>query len=193
MPETPRPIKVPKQLRFKVGFDKKPEAEVDVVAYAFERGGRLLASAPVKEGQVDLAILEAVAAGRGVRLLLAPPFEPEGEKREPTPADLEQMHAYEPVLKVDPKKQAYELLPIPNEIWKWWLKCKCRVRGKVVKPVVINGFVVDKPVCGARVHICEVDMLWVMIPKLPDPLIVRLRDDLIRELQKPPHIPDPDP
>jgi hypothetical protein len=193
MPETPRPIRVPKQLRFTVGFDKKPETEVEVVAYAFERGGRLLASAPVKAGQVELPLLEAVAAGRGVRLLLAPPFAPEGEKREPTPADLEQMHAYEPAFKADPKKQAYELLPIPYEIWKWWLKCKCRVRGKVVKPVVINGFVVDKPVCEARVHICEVDMLWVMIPKLPDPLIVRLRDDLIRELQKPPHIPDPDP
>jgi hypothetical protein len=189
----PDPVKKPAERRqtfkFSVDFDQKPEQAVDVVAYAFDLRGKLLATNPVKDGRVELP-LDANAL-RGVRLYLAPPLE--GEKRVPTLADMEQLRAYQPVFELNSNSQAYQLLPIPSDIWKWWLKCKCRVRGKVVKPVLVDGVLVDKDVCEARVHICEVDKLWIPILRLPDPLVIKLRDDLIKELQKPPRLPVIDP
>ena len=79
----------------------------------------------------------------------------------------------------NPKKNVYELLPIPDFHWKWWLWCMCRVRGRVVRPVTINGITYDMPVCHARVHICEVDPFWILVSRLPDDVIWRLRDELI--------------
>jgi len=80
---------------------------------------------------------------------------------------METLHAYQPVFELDPKKRLYKLLPIPLEKWKWWFKCKCRVSGMVVKPVSINGVLVDKGICDARVHICEVAKVWLPILRLP--------------------------
>jgi hypothetical protein len=43
------------------------------------------------------------------------------------------------------------------------------------------------------VHICEVDRLWLVLPRLPDDLIRRLRDELIAILWRPIPIPEPNP
>ncbi len=177
-----------KTLRFTIEFDEKPDSPIDVMAYAFDPRGKMLASAALKEGRVELPL--DPAALRGVRLYLAPP---PTEDRAPTLAELEQMHAYRPVFDFLPNQNAYTLLPIPKDIWRWWLKCKCRVRGQVVKPVLIDGVWVDKPVCEARVHVCEVDPLWYPIWLLPDYLVLKLRDDLLKELQKPFPLPRVDP
>jgi hypothetical protein len=179
-----------KRVKFLVDFDEKPDKPIDIVASAFDRNGTLLLSTPVKEGQVSIP--QEIAKTSRLRLFFAP-AQPEGEKPEITLAEMERTHAYEPVWELDPQNLSYQLLPIPKDLWKWWLKCKCRVRGKVVKPVVINNIVMDKPVCNARVHICEVDKLWILIPRLPDYLVLKLRDDLIQVLKHPPKLPDPDP
>jgi hypothetical protein len=70
------------------------------------------------------------------------------------------------------------------------------VRGQVVRPVEIQGVVENKPVCHARVHICEVDRIPWIILRLPDREIWRLRDDLLKLVERPfpwPPIPQPDP
>ena len=175
-------------VKFTADFDQKPEKSIPVFAYVFDHRGQLLTIEAVKDGTAEIPL--DLIKQPGMRLFFAPREE---DRENFTLPDMERLHAYEPIWEFEPKKLIYKLYPFPYDIWKWWLKCKCRVRGKVVKPVIIDGEVVDKPVCNAKVHICEVDKFWILIPHLPDHIIIRLRDDLVAELKKPPHIPEPDP
>ena len=176
---------------FKIGFEGSPDKGLNVVAYAFDRQGNLLASRPLKDGYVQLPL--SLDQARTARIFFGPE-QPQGRGEEsPTPDTMTRLHAYEVTWKFDPQTRAYELLPIPEFLWKWWFFCSCRVRGQVLKPVNIGGSISDQPVCNARVHICEVDPIWWIIPRLPDPLIIRLRDELLKELEFPRPIPLPDP
>ena len=74
--------------------------------------------------------------------------------------------------------------PIDRDIWGCWLRF-CVVRGTLLKRVVTGGLTVDLPVCGAEVEIYEVDPIWIILPKIPDLVIDRIRD-LIRKPWPPP-------
>lgn len=183
------------QLKFSVSFEGKPDKELDVVAYLFDHRGDALASAPLKNGQIQFKVKDGDHAP--MRLMLGPPAPEARSKRDKLLSieSLERRRAYEPQWRFDPKKFEYDLAPIPEFHWKWWWLCFCRVRGRVVKPVTIHGTTHDMPVCHARVHICEVDPLWLILPRLPDNVIDRIRDELL-ELTRPPirlPIPLPDP
>ena len=43
-----------KPIRFKVGYDGKPDKPINAALYAFDARGRLLASAPLREGEAAL-------------------------------------------------------------------------------------------------------------------------------------------
>jgi len=178
------------ELQFITSFEDQPEQPIDLVAYAFDRSGELIAMAPVKEGRAYFK-LDARQL-KHARIFFAPA--PEGREQKPMLEDMERLRAYEPVWEFNPEQRAYELLPIPHEIWKWWWLCRCRVRGRVVRPVTIRGTTYELPVCNARVHICEVDAFPRLILRLPDDIIRRIRDQLLVEVRRPwPPIPDPDP
>ncbi|MEI8032167.1 MAG: hypothetical protein WCH05_02285 [Chlorobiaceae bacterium] len=178
-------------LRFSVEFDGKPEGPISLAIYAFDRGGRLLAVAPVNDGGAELSVLSTQA--RTAHIFIASQGEEAGEA-EATLELMNRLYAYEPVWAFDPKTQVYKLLPIPADLWKWWLRCRCRVRGQVVKPVIIGGVSVQQPVCDARVHICEVDPWFIWIRKLPDLHLLRLRDELLEIIANPDVVfPDPAP
>ncbi|MFN8444441.1 MAG: hypothetical protein U0175_26895, partial [Caldilineaceae bacterium] len=178
------------EIQFRAAFDGKPEESLDVNLYAFDRQGELIAAAPMKEGAATLALDEARL--KGARIFIAPAL-PEEKKMQPTLELMEKLQAYEPTWKFDSQQRQIELLPIPELLWKWWHWCWCRVRGRVVRPVTINGSMEDRPICHARVHICEVDRWPIILLKLPDPLIIRLRDELLVAIQQPHPIPEPDP
>jgi hypothetical protein len=180
-----------KGLQFKVDFDQKFDQELEIAVYAFGRDGKLLTSAPVDDGEATLNLSPEKA--RGTRIFVAPVMPGRREEQEIRLSDMERWRGYEPVWYFDLDRHFYELEPIPEELWQWWFECTCRVRGRVVKPVLINGTWVDKPVCDARVHICEVDKLYWLIPRLPDDIIWRLRKELLIELQHPIPRPLPDP
>lgn len=182
-PESVQSIK----LRFAIEFDQQPDTEMPVMAFAFDRQGKLQDRAPVKNGQVELAVMPGAA--RSVRVFFAP-TERTQQAQEVTLADMEGMKAYQPHWRFDPKQTIHKLLPIPKEHWQWWLLCRCRVPGRVVKHIMIGGIPVDRPVSGARVHICEVDPFWFILRKLPDYFVFKLRDDLLVLLKEPP-LPDP--
>jgi hypothetical protein len=178
-------------LEFKTGFEGQPDKSLNVVAYVFDRQGTLLASKPLQGESVQLDLNPAQA--RTARIFFGPEH-PRTKGEKPITLDtMESIHAYEATWTFEPQKRVYELLPIPEYLWKWWFLCSCRVRGQVVKPVNIAGVTTDLPVCNARVHICEVDPIWWIIPRLPDPIIVRLRDELLAEIERPRPIPLPDP
>jgi hypothetical protein len=181
-----------KKLVINIVLDGKPDKGLDIVAYAFDRGGRLIASAQLKNQQVQLTSKDDKVPAR---ILFAPPLAKD-RAQAPSIEELERLHAYEPVWHFDPKKFEYELLPIPEFNWKWWWLCACRVRGRVVKPVNFHGVIQDMPVCHARVHICEVDPLLIVIPRLPDDIIDRIRDELLERqppIRFPIPLPDPPP
>lgn len=178
-------------LAFTIPFEGKPDKAIELAIYAFSREGELLASAPVRNGQAKLALTEAQA--KFATLMIAPP-RPKGPQEETITLDeLDRMRAYQPMWAFNPRQREYELLPIPEFYWKWWFWCECRARGRVVRPVLIDGVLHDMPVCNARVHICEVDRLWWLIPRLPDPIIKRIRDELVQIEWPPRPIPIPDP
>jgi hypothetical protein len=177
--------------QFKIGFEGSPDKELNVIAYAFDRQGNLLASSPLKEGTAALPLSQDQA--RTARLFFGPELPPGRSEAPMTPDTMIRLHAYEATWQFNPELRAYDLLEIPEFLWKWWPFCFCRVRGQVLKPVSITGVITDRPVCNARVHICEVDPIWWIIPHLPDPIIFRLRDELLRELEFPRPIPIPDP
>lgn len=174
----------------KVGFEGEPTRQTKLIAHAFDNQGNFLASAPVADGEARLSLDQAKA--RHARVFIAPDVE--GDKRKtPTIESLERVHAYQPVWRFDPRSPVLEIPHIPEHTWKHWLHCTCRVRGRVVRPVTVEGTTQDVPVCRARVHICEVDRLSDLILRLPDDVIWRIRDEFFRELERPIRFPIPFP
>lgn len=162
-------------------------------AYAYSAGGRLLAHGDVdpKSGQATLQ-LPAASEPTGVRVLLGPP-PPQGEK--PDLEELLRRGAVERHLRLQPGR---ELPPLELEIfpdtWRCWLLGLCVVKGTVLKRVVRDGIPVDLPVCHAKVEIHEVDPLYLILPRLPQWVIDRLRDVITGRIPPIPEpIPDPFP
>jgi hypothetical protein len=180
------------KVRFAVPFEEPPEQPIELAAYVTDRAGNVVASAPVSDGNFELDIDKE--RGGEVSIGIAPVRSDLGD-RLPTRAQLARLRAYEPVFEFDPSAKRYELQPIPAAISTLWWLCLCRVRGRVVKPVASGGVTVDMPVCHARVHICEMDPIWIWLDRLPDPEIFRLRDDFLQAVKRPgpPPIPDPGP
>jgi hypothetical protein len=175
------------KVQFTVPFEEPPEQPLNLAAYVTDRmTGEVIASAPVKDGRFELNLDPARISSSSISIA---PVRPELGKTLPTSGQLQRLRAYEPVFTFDPKVTGYELQSIPAVLSQFWWLCFCRVRGKVVKSITSGGVTVDMPVCHARVHICEVDPIWIILERLPDRDIFRLRDDLIRVIEQPIPVP----
>ncbi len=145
-------------IRFKVGYDGKPDKPISARLYAFDAGGQFLASAPVRDGEAALTVSPDQL--KRAQLFVAPEL-PKGRAETPTLQTMAHLNAYEPTWQFERNREVYELLPVPEILWPWWYWCACRVRGRVIKVETLGGATYEKPVCHARVHICEVDRLAV--------------------------------
>lgn len=162
------------------GVPKGDHAFKTMVA-AFDEEDQPLGFAPVERGIAKLT-LPAAFAGRSVRLFHAPAEE---AVPEPSVGRLRRRLAVEDRLLV---AHGLDLKLPPGIFGKWKLSC-CRVRGRVVAKVTLpNGTVQERPLCNARVVICEVDrsIRW-LIRELPNHLIFRIRDEFLAA------VPQPDP
>jgi hypothetical protein len=176
--------------RFQVGFDGQPDKPIDAALYAFDAAGRMLGRSAVRSGEATLEL--SPRQMKRARLFVAPV--PPGEQYdEPTLESLARRHAYEPMWRFERDHEVFELLPVPELLWPHWYWCECRVRGRVIKVETLGGVTYEKPVCHARVHVCEVDRLPWIIAELPDHLVLRLRDELLEAIRRPIPIPDPPP
>ncbi|MDD2521919.1 MAG: hypothetical protein PHW11_03750 [Anaerolineaceae bacterium] len=164
---------------FPIEFEKKPERDLDLVVHIFDSAGKLLKSAKVKNDQASLPM--EVLQNSDIKVVVSPALP---STKKPTLESLRAAGAYEPRFDFDPAKEKFKLYPIPVEKLKLWLFCPCVVKGKVVRPIFVNGSVVYKPVNGAKVHICEVDKLYLLIPHLPKDVLFRFRDELIMDWKK---------
>jgi hypothetical protein len=181
-------------LDFSIASQPGAETPKEIKAYLFTRDGEHLQTTDVKDGKLRLEFGEQDPSK--VRLFFGPAV-PDEQKRgfKPTLQTMTRINAYEPVWNYSPTISKYDFMAVPNHLLKLWLLCRCTVRGKVVKPVTINGIIYEKPICHARVHICEVDRIILVIPKLPDLIIDRWRLELIKLIREPIRwpIPIPDP
>jgi hypothetical protein len=181
-------------LDFSIPSLPNSEAPKEMKAYLFSNDGDHLLTTDVKDGKLHLEYGEH-DPGK-TRLFFGPAIPDEQKKgAKPTLVTMDRIKAYEPVWSYSPSSQRYELMPIPDNLAKLWLLCRCSVKGRVVRPVTINGVTYEKPVCHAKVHICEVDRIIYLIPRLPDLVIDRWRWEILKLIREPIRwpIPIPDP
>ena len=159
--------------------------------YGFDAKGQFLASASVENNQAILS-LPANTTGQVVRFMVGPEEKKLGtdiEDRPPKMAQLKRLKAYEKRLRVNPALPRLEV-SILQPIWVCWHLCLCIVRGRLVKRIPFpDGTVREFPVCNARVTICEVDPIYIILQRLPDHLILRLRDELLHPIPIPIPVP----
>lgn len=175
-----------KRVTFKVSIEANEDFEGRMVGFVFDASGGLIAQQEVKKGQLNLPI---TVAKLGHHRLFIAPLPDDLDRQTPTIKMMERLNAYEPIVSL--KDQLIDNILIPGHVIEIWDFCLCWIRGRVVKDDTSGS------VCGAKVHICEVDKIWRWIIRLPDFDIFKLRDDLIRVIEEPhipiPHRPLPDP
>ena len=163
-----------KRVTFKVSAEANREFDGRVAGFVFDASGVLIAQQEVKKGQLALSI--PANKLQQSRLFISP-IPDDTDKQTPSIKMMERLSAFEPVISV--RGQLNDHILVPGHLIDVWHFCLCWVRGRVVKDDNSH------PVCGAKVHICEVDKFWRWIIRLPELEIFRLRDDLIRVIEEP--------
>ncbi len=178
-----------KSITARLAYDGKPDGKEPLAAYVFNRKGELQEKVTVENDEIRFNT-DAREILNG-RLLIAPlnPEKKEQDKEGVSIRSLKAHMAYEPALSL--KDNELILKPIPEFYWDNWCWRSCRVRGRVVKPIFVDGESVDMPVCHARVHVCEVDRLALILPEIPDLEIIDIRDFILDFPPKPVPIPEP--
>jgi hypothetical protein len=179
-------------IEFALAFEGTPEKPLAITLYAFDEKGNLISSAPVTRNVAKLQLTDAQA--KRAKLVLAPTPPKDMAERKINFDNIQRRQAYPVTWAFDPQTRKYKLTPIPKIFWKYWLWCICQVRGKVIKKVPIGNTIQNLPVYLARVHICEVDPIWLILKRLPNPQIIKIRDEIIKAIGKPiPRPPEPGP
>lgn len=164
----------------------------DLQAYVFSSGGKRLGSAPISVDEPAVINLPDNMDGRTIEVLLGPVTK-ENEPA-PTVSALKRAGAYALPGRYLLEKPEFNI-KIPGIILPPW--CICNVTGRVINRVTLpDSSVEEMPVCNARVHICEVDPWYLILTRIPDYEIYKLRDDLLERLypvERPIPIPDPGP
>jgi len=161
-------------LDVQASITERPAELQGIVAYAFSQGGALLDMQPLdKEGRTKLS-LPAGKEPQSVRVVVGPEVPKDlldaGEVLRR--GGIDRHVAVRPTLEKLPPLT----LSIGPDIWKRWLGRLCVVNGTLLKSVVSGGVTLRLPVCNAAVDIYEVDPWPLILVKLPEIDIDRLRD-----------------
>ena len=174
-------------LNLAFGGAKSEEVLPDSVAYVFDVNGGFIASEAIDGRRAGLA-LPARIAHQTARIFIGPPVRAAGK---PTIASLTRLGAHEVRQRIGPDLGPIHF-PIPEPIWRCWFFCECQVSGKLVTTVTRpDGSSVQLPVCNSQVTICEVWPWERVIPLLPEPILARLRDEVVAVVLNP--LPSPGP
>jgi hypothetical protein len=176
------------KLTIPVSFETKPEEEIPLQAFLFTRTGKLIEKTAVQNNSVEFNI--GNVNPKELRVLIAPSADKRIDQVS-TMTELKKFKPYEALINYDAKGNI-KVLPIPSYLIKLWNLRICRVRGRVIKNFSIGIINQDRGLCHARVHICEVDRLWLWINKIPDDIIKKI-PEIVDGPQWPIPIPDPGP
>jgi hypothetical protein len=163
---------------------RKDEDAPQLVAYVFGQNGRLLDRNDLDNGKGSLPA-PSLKQPESLRVVVGPPIDAEDDGE--LLAALTRLDAPELQLRSDEIKEALHF-PIDRYLWRCWFRF-CTVRGKLLKRVFTGGLHVDLPVCDAEIEIYEVDPLPILLPKIPDIVLERIRD-LVRRPWPPPPPPE---
>ncbi|MDN3725086.1 hypothetical protein QRD02_11885 [Aequorivita sp. SDUM287046] len=188
-----------RNFRIRVDFEQPPQVDLPLIGFLFNCKGLLLQWQYVKENFLEFNLenrsektMERKLDPEQFRLFIAPASDKK-ITRVKTMEQLQGFKAYEPILRLN-DNHVLDILPIPERLSIFWLKCKCRVSGKVSKWFNFGNGWEDLPVCRARVHICEIDPINYWIQKIPDHIIAKIPDAILNpKFEVPIPIPDPDP
>jgi hypothetical protein len=164
--------------------EAKPENLSRGAAYGFSEGGKLLGKAILNEkGAARLEVtLPDIETAQSLRVLVGPDV-----KENATVGELLRRGGEQAFVSIAPGLDHKDvgIQIIPDQIL-CWLRSMCVVHGQALKKVVSGGITTEMPVCDAIVEIYEVDPLYLLIPKLPNEIIERIRDFVINPPPPPP-------
>ncbi len=164
----PIPVQVQTQLLNRDNAEKAP----DLAAYVFSSEGRFLTAQPLDEKGSAVVYVDTANDTRA-RVLVGPRL----DDKAPSFAELLRRGAQEKHLNFrDSGERLQVSISVLPDIWRSWLSGFCFVRGNLNKRVLIGGQYENYPICNATVEVYEVDPLWIIIPRLPDLELERLRD-----------------
>lgn len=179
-PKNPVVIKIPQ------GEEKNA---ANLVVYVVNKEGRVTESHPLKSGEARLETLAADLHAN--KVYIAPELPKEAGKIPVTESILQQMDAWQPALRL-PSDNVLRLPYIPTFPYPFpfgW----CNITGTVHKTFNVNGHPEVLNICNARVHICAITPIRILIPKIPINILKNFRDMLVTVIKKPIPIPDPGP
>jgi hypothetical protein len=156
-------------------------------AWVFDKAGNLVEKQPIRSGRAQLKTGSAALRGQST-LYIAPDVPEVTGKRTSLERLLQQAGAYRPSLRLSNNVLNVNILP---DLQNFFFK-RCHITGGISKSFNLDGVATVQPVCNVRVHICEVDPIWLILPRLPDRDILDIRDGLLDKfVEKVPPIPDP--
>lgn len=172
------------ELQFQgVGQEQPPDTSV----FVHDANGQFVASIAVQNSRAVLS-LPAQLAGQTIRVFVAPARQASDM---PAVADLAWQQAYEWRQRLDADDPRLSLV-IVEPIWRRWFLCPCVITGQLVTTLTLpDGSSQQLPICHSRVSICEVTPFWVILDRLPDPVLLRLRDAVLEIARRPPPPPPP--
>lgn len=152
------------------------EEQPPLAAYAYDMQGRLLGHNQIDE-KGDLRF-EKKAQGQA-RIFIGPVAE---DGRALTLAELQRVNAVERRVMLGRKEPL--LFKIPDTLFPCWFWCFCIIKGRVViREEQPDGTVKELPVCNSRVTICEVDPWPIILRRIPDFELLKIREDLLNQPQ----------
>mgnify|MGYP000881568143 CR=1 FL=1 len=161
-------------LEVQADLAERPDGLPALRAYAFTSGGRLIASEALNASGATRLPIPTRSEPDTMRLLIGP--ELEGE--EPDAGELLRRGAFEERVALRPNVERLNPLHVrlgAPDVARLMLR-SCLVRGKLVKRVGSGGVTLTLPVRGATIDIYEVDPWHLILPKIPDLQISRLRE-----------------
>lgn len=174
-------IKIPQ------GTEKSAE---NLNVYVVDSQGSLIESHPLRGEEVRLKT-SAQSLHGDAKLYIAPQLPQELQNVTVNEKALLNMGAWQPSLRLT-DNNVFQIpyfphfpFPLPFGF--------CNITGLVTKTFNVNGQPEVLPICGARVHICDVERIWIIINRIPDSVLNELRNRLIQVVKLPIPIPDPGP
>ncbi len=178
------------KLSIPVSFENK-DTKIAVQAFMCDTKGNLLQQVEVKDGFANFE--DRGQNPKELQFFIAPSNEKVANKVT-TMDDLLQLKPFQPSLQFDANGAVF-MRPIPDIYSKFWFFNRCRVTGEVSKDFSIDGRLVNKKLCKARVHVCEIDKIWWWLPRIPDDIFRRIPNLVLKpnipDLRVWPPIPDP--
>lgn len=177
-------------LEVTAALQERPAEAKPIFVYAFSQGGRLLDMQALDAKDHATLDIPVSKESQQVRILLGP----EADKEAASAAELLRLGALEQHLPVRPTLERLPALAFEVDQARLvqWLGRLCVVNGTLLKRVISGGVSLRLPVCHALVDIYEVEPWWIILPKLPDFELERLREIVVGPWPPRPVPPQPE-